>query len=89
MGSHSRFFNYTIIDDDVCELDENASYFEIRLSILSTADNGLILNSNLSVAGVTIDDSTDEECCECPGMLKCFFAYHLSTLVLSVCSCCS
>lgn len=62
VGDHSVCYNYTIIDDDECELqDDDDSYFEVSLSVISPIKK-LTLDFNYSSAGVTIDDSNDKEC---------------------------
>ena len=59
--------NYTILTDNVCELMENTTQFEVRLSVTST--DRLDINSSLSRATVSIDDSREPECCKLCCML--------------------
>ena len=61
-GTPEICHDYTILTDNVCELMENTTQFEVRLSVTST--DRLDINSSLSRATVSIDDSREPECCK-------------------------
>ena len=62
VGSRRECHNYTIAQDEMCELEENTTLVELRLGLSSTT--GLNINSSLSNATVVIDDQMEPECCE-------------------------
>ena len=61
IGDSIHCHNYSIADDDDCELNENETQFRLRLSLFN---NGIQIQRNLSVARVVIDDSEEPECCK-------------------------
>ena len=52
--------NYHIVQDSVCEENENTTYFNLILSLTSTF--GLNIDPSRSRTRVTIDDSREPEC---------------------------
>ena len=62
VGQPKVCHNYTIKNDEACELGANATQFKLRLSLSST--DRLRINSSLSETMVTIDDSQEPECCK-------------------------
>ena len=61
IGESMHCHNYSIADDEVCELNENKTQFGLCLSLFN---NGIQIQDNLSVARVVIDDSEKPECCK-------------------------
>ena len=61
-GDSVQCHEYKINQDEVCELKENATHFELRLSVTDT--DQLSIDNEKSTAAVTIDDSSEPECCE-------------------------
>ena len=61
IGDPFHCHNYSIADDEVCELYDNTTQFGLRLSLFN---NGIQIQDNLSVARVVIDDSEEPECCK-------------------------
>ena len=62
VGQSEVCHNYTITNDDTCELGANATQFKLHLSLSST--DKLRINSSLSETVVTVDDSQEPECCK-------------------------
>ena len=62
VGQADVCHNYSITNDDTCELGANATQFKLQLSLSST--DRLHINSSLSETMVTIDDSQEPECCK-------------------------
>ena len=62
VGQADVCHNYSITNDDMCELGANATQFKLQLSLSSTDRLGI--NSSLSQTMVTIDDSQEPECCK-------------------------
>ena len=54
--------NYTIKQDNECELRENPTHFILRLSLSLTM--GINIDPQFSTARIIIDDSNETECCE-------------------------
>ena len=61
-GDSVQCHEYKINQDEVCELKENATHFELRLSVTYT--DQLSIDNEKSTTTVTIDDSSEPECCE-------------------------
>ena len=68
--------NYSITDDNVCELNTKRSLFTVALSIISTMGTQVQLYSNLLNTTIFIDDSEEPECCKC----TCLCCMHHSPL---------
>ena len=53
-----------IVQDNVCHVKENTKKFELILSLPST----LVISVSISRprTTITVDDSREPECCECP-----------------------
>ena len=64
MFDEMKCHNYTIIDDDDCELGLMETMLKLRLAVTSTSVLGLEINSSNAVTTVTIDDRGEPECCE-------------------------
>ena len=62
VGQAEVCHNYTITNDETCELGANATQFKLQLSLSLTDRLGI--NSSLSETMVTIDDSQEPECCK-------------------------
>ena len=62
IGQAGVCHNYSITNDEMCELGANATQFKLQLSLSST--DKLRINSSLSETMVTIDDSQEPECCK-------------------------
>ena len=62
IGQAEVCHNYSITNDETCELGANATQFKLRLSLSSTDRLGI--KSSLSETMVTIDDSEEPECCK-------------------------
>ena len=62
VGQTQVCHNYSITNDEMCELGANATQFKLQLSLSST--DKLRINSSLSETMVTIDDSQEPECCK-------------------------
>ena len=60
VGQAEVCHNYSITNDEMCELGANATQFKLQLTLSST-DN-LRINSSLSETMLTIDDSQEPEC---------------------------
>ena len=56
-------YKYNISDDDVCEV-EKIEIFQIRLTLFSTTDSHLQIDSNYSLTSAWIDDTDEPECCK-------------------------
>ena len=61
-GDSVQCHDYIINQDEVCELKENATQFELRLSVTDTYQ--LSIDNEKSTTTVAIDDSSEPECCE-------------------------
>ena len=59
-GSSIQCHDYNITQDNVCELSESATHFQLRLSVTDT--DLLSIDNGKSTATVTIDDSSEPEC---------------------------
>ena len=65
MGGETRMcYNYNITDDQVCELGDLTTTFQIQMGVL-TSDNGIHIDPLQRVASIIIDDTDEPECCEC------------------------
>ena len=64
LGDSTQCYSYRIIDDLECELHDNMSHFAVRVTLITTDDSELQIESDFSVATVTVDDSTEPECCK-------------------------
>ena len=62
VGQAKMCHNYSITNNEMCELGANATQFKLQLSLSST--DKLRINSSLSETMVTIDDSQEPECCK-------------------------
>ena len=62
VGQSEVCHNYSIANDEKCELGANATQFKLHLSLSST--DKLHINPSLSETMVTIDDSQEPECCK-------------------------
>ena len=61
-GSPEQCHEYNITQDDVCELKESATHFKLRISVTDT--DLLSIDYGKSTATVSIDDSSEPECCK-------------------------
>ena len=61
-GETTMCYNYIVVNDQVCELEDEATSFKVQIGLLSS-DNGIHIGQG--VATVFIDDTTDPECCKC------------------------
>ena len=59
-GVTLKCHSYHIVQDSVCEMNENTTYFNLILSLTSTF--GLNIDPSRSKTRVTIDDSGEPEC---------------------------
>ena len=65
MDSETRMcYNYNITDDQVCELEDLTTIFQVQMGLL-TSDSGIHIDPLQRVANITIDDTDELECCEC------------------------
>ena len=62
VGQAKVCHNYSITNDETCELGANATQFKLHFSLSST--DKLRINSSLSETVFTIDDSQKPECCK-------------------------
>ena len=64
VGDSRKCYNYTIDDDPNCELGVMETIFKSRVTLITTDDPGLQINTSNVVASVTIDDRAEPECCK-------------------------
>ena len=64
VGDERKCHNYTINDDNICELGAMETIFKIRLALIETDDPGLEVNLSRAVTTVSIDDRREPECCK-------------------------
>ena len=65
MGDNQQCHNYTIKQDEDCELPGNPdSLFKLRLALITTDDDALHISSHSEVTTVFIDDTAEPECCK-------------------------
>ena len=67
-----------IVQDDVCNIKENATVSELILSLPSanTSSGRLIVYESRSKTNITVDDSREPECCKCA---------HLNWVLVGTC----
>ena len=63
VGDQRKCHNYSINQDDTCELGEMETIFKLSLTLVAT-DSGIELNTSRAVTTVVIDDSDEPECCK-------------------------
>ena len=61
-GNTTMCYNYNITNDAKCELENEATSFNVQIGLLSS-DNGVHIGQG--VATVFIDDTNEPECCKC------------------------
>ena len=62
-GNTTMCYNYGVQDDQVCELGNLTTIFQVQLALLTT-DSGIHIPSGERVATIIIDDTDEPECCE-------------------------
>ena len=63
LGDSVKFHDCSIIQDNVCNMEENTISLELILTVPSTDTLGV--SSSRSSTRITVDDSREPECCEC------------------------
>ena len=81
-GELWKCHNYSIRDDQQCELEALETQFKVRFSLLASNNTKLRVDLALSTATIVIDDSKEPECCELP-LLRLEHEQHTTT----TCSC--
>ena len=56
--------NYSIKNDDTCELGKRQQQFQVRLAIVATGKIPLRIDSERFLATIVIDDTSEMECCK-------------------------
>ena len=60
-GETRMCYNYSIEDDQVCELEDLTTIFQVQMGLL-TSDSGIHIGER--VATIIIEDTDEPECCE-------------------------
>ena len=63
-GTPMECHNYSIKNDDVCEIGMFQQQFQIRLAVISTGRIPLRIDSERFLTTIIIDDSSEMECCK-------------------------
>ena len=56
--------NYSIKNDDTCELGKLQQHFQVRLALVTSGKISRRIDSERSVATIVIDDTSEMECCK-------------------------
>ena len=62
-GDSVKCHNCSIVQDNVCNMEENTISLELILTVASTDTLGV--SSSRSSTRIIVDDSREPECCEC------------------------
>ena len=64
IGASVECHNYSIKDDNMCELGIPQQGFQIRLAIIATGKRAIRIDLKRSLATIVIDDTSEMECCK-------------------------
>ena len=63
-GETTMCYNYSVKNDQVCELGDLKTMFQVQMTLL-TSYNGIHIPIGERVATIIIDDTDEPECCKC------------------------